>query len=98
MFGVTPLDILAGTGSPWLLAATQLGSHYVAFIRLSKVYLEKQLDVFPHLVNFIDARNTLPVRWLKWLGFRFDPKPVPYGPYGMPFYRFELKREDRRKP
>jgi hypothetical protein len=92
MFGVTPLDILGGIGSPWLLAAAEFKKHYVTFIRLSKEYLEKELEIFPHLVNFVDARNTLPARWLKWLGFKFDHKPVPYGPFGMPFYRFELKR------
>lgn len=93
MFGVTPLDAAAGTGSPWFMAAEGFEKYYVAFIRLSKRYLEQQMELFPHLVNYIDARNTSPVRWLKWLGFRFDSDPVAYGPLGAPFYRFELKRK-----
>ena len=61
------------------------------FVRMSKACLDRQLEIFPHVVNFVDARDRLPVRWLKWLGFELDPEPVANGPFGTPFYRFELK-------
>ncbi len=50
------------------------------------------LDLFPHLQNYVDARNEISIRWLKWLGFRFDPKPVPYGIWGLPFLRFQMEK------
>ncbi len=94
MFGVTPMDILAGVGSPWLLGTEELQKYAVTFLKLNRQYLAKMLDLFPHLVNYVDARHTRAIRWLKWLGFRFDPEPVPYGIWKMPFYRFEIILED----
>jgi len=89
MFGVTPLDILGGIGSPWLLGTEEVKRYGLTFLRFNKKYIPVMLELFPRLVNYVDVRNEISVRWLKWLGFRFDAAPVPYGPFGMPFYRFE---------
>jgi hypothetical protein len=90
MFGVTPVDILAGVGSPWLLGTDEVKNHATTFLRLCKGYVAKMLELFPHLVNYVDARHEVAIRWLKWLGFRFDPEPLLYGIWEMPFYRFEM--------
>ncbi len=92
MFGVCPIDILGGIGSPWLLGTDEIKRYALSFLRLNKQYLPKMLELFPRLVNYVDVRNTVSIRWLKWLGFKLDPEPVPYGIWGMPFYRFEMKR------
>ena len=92
MFGVAPRDILGGVGSPWLLGTGDVERHAITFLRLNRQYVLRMLDIFPHLVNFVDARHTVAIRWLKWLGFKFAPGPVPYGMRGMPFYRFEMKK------
>jgi hypothetical protein len=92
MFGVTPIDILGGIGSPWLLGTDKVKRYGLTFLRLNKQYIPKMLDVFPRLVNFVDVRHEVAIRWLKWLGFEFDPKPIPYGLFGMPFYRFHMER------
>ncbi len=95
MFGVTPVDILAGVGSPWLLGTEDLPKCAVTFLKLNKSYVAKMLKLFPRLENYVDVRNVLSIRWLKWLGFKFDPEPVPYGIWGLPFLRFQMeKRED----
>jgi hypothetical protein len=93
MFGVSPIDILGGIGSPWLLGTDEIERCAVSFLRLNKRYVAQMLDLFPHLVNFVDARNKLSIKWLKWLGFRFDPEPVPYGIWDMDFYKFEMMKK-----
>ena len=90
MFGVSPIDILGGVGSPWLLGTDKIRKHSVTFLKLNRLYIPKMLDLFPHLVNYVDVRNALSIRWLRWLGFAVDDKAVPYGIRAMPFYRFEM--------
>lgn len=92
MLGVSPLDILGGVGSPWLLGTPEVRKYAVTFLRLSRQYVCKMLDIFPHLINFVDVRHTIAIRWLKWLGFGVDAEPVAYGPFGAPFYRFEMRK------
>jgi hypothetical protein len=91
VFGVAPLDILSGIGSPWLLGTGFLPRYAMTFLRMNKAYVQKMSELFPHLENYVDARNKLSIRWLKWLGFQFDAQPVPYGIWGTPFYRFWMK-------
>jgi hypothetical protein len=91
IFGVSPVDILAGVGCPWLLGTEQVVRYAVTFLRLNKGYVARMLSMFPHLENFVDARNAHSIRWLKWLGFQFDPAPVPYGVSKLPFYRFHME-------
>jgi hypothetical protein len=50
------------------------------------------LDLYPHLENYVDVRNELSIKWLRWLGFQFDPQPIPYGVWEMPFFRFRMER------
>jgi hypothetical protein len=93
MFGVSPIDILGGVGCPWLLTTEELPRHAKTFLKLNREYVPKMLDVFPHLVNWVDVRHEVAIRWLKWLGFRFDENPVAYGPYEMPFLRFTMEKK-----
>ncbi|MGA7492372.1 MAG: hypothetical protein WB930_00130 [Syntrophobacteraceae bacterium] len=95
MFGVTPVDILGGIGSPWLLGAEDLPKYAITFLKANKGYVLKMLGLFPYLQNYVDVRNEMSVKWLKWLGFKFDPEPVPYGIWGLRFYRFHMRRWDR---
>lgn len=92
MFGVTALDILSGLGCPWLLGTNLVEKNSIAFLRRSKRYVAEMLDLFPYLYNFVDARNRLSIRWLKWCGFDFAKTPKPYGVAQLPFYRFEMRR------
>jgi hypothetical protein len=92
MFGVTPLDILGGIGSPWLLGTDEVLKYGFTFLRLSKRYVPRMLEMFPVLSNYVDARHERAIRWLRWLGFKLDNNSVPYGLWNMPFYRFEMRR------
>lgn len=94
MFGVTPVDILGGIGSPWLLGTNDVRRYAFTFLRLNRQYIPKMLSLFPLLVNYVDARHEVAIKWLKWLGFKFDPEPVPYGIWDFPFYRFHMEKSD----
>lgn len=90
VIGVTPLNLLAGVGSPWMLGTPVLDRHHRILVRRTPDYIASMLQVFPHLVNFVHARNLTSVRWLARLGFTVHP-PVPYGPCGELFHPFEMR-------
>lgn len=89
VFGVAPLNMIAGIGSPWLLGADELVKRPVRFLRRCRPYVRKMLQVYPKLVNHVDDRNEASKEWLRWLGFELG-EPEPYGPFGLPFRPFIL--------
>ena len=90
ILGVGTVDILAGLGSPWMLGTPLLNRHQRVLVRSTPEYIAKMLKAFPHLVNFVHAKNTTSVRWLRRLGFTLS-EPAPFGALGEPFHRFELR-------
>ena len=93
MAGVATYAMQSGVGSPWLLATEHIAAHQRAFLRHSRAYIAKMLNVFPILENYVDERNHLSIRWLQWLGFTIG-EPVPWGADRLPFRRFEMRRKN----
>ena len=91
LFGVSAESFLSGTGVPWLLSSHLLPRQQRAFLRHGRIFIEVMLDLFPRLGNWVDARYTVAVSWLRWMGFTILPAE-PYGPFAMPFHRFEMTR------
>lgn len=81
MFGATP------TGRVWLLGSDALIQNPLRrqFLRECRRYVDAL--PYPLLHNVIDERNTVHVRWLKWMGFTFIRR-LPYGPQHLPFLEF----------
>jgi hypothetical protein len=79
-------------GVPWLVATDEIERHPVRFYRTSKTLMAGIREKYSCLVNWVDARNTLSIRWLKWLGFTIG-EPEPWGVSGMPFHRFWWRGE-----
>lgn len=90
ILGVAPVNVLGGLGSPWMLGTPVLDRHQRVLVRSTPEYIARMLKAFPHLVNFVHARNTTSVRWLKRLGFTLH-EAVPYGPLGELFHPFEMR-------
>jgi len=90
LFGVAPISLLEGIGSPWMLGTTALERIPGALTRSVRHYLVGMLRAYPILVNHVDARNTASVRWLWRLGFAIYA-PEPFGVLGLPFHRFEMR-------
>lgn len=90
MFGVGSATVLSLTGVPWLLATKELENHGRAFIRRNKRELLKMSRGYNLLRNYVDARNLVSIRWLRWLGFTVLP-PEPFGVEELPFHPFEMR-------
>lgn len=93
MFGVGDLNVLAGIGAPWLLGTDAIERHYLAFLRGSVGWRDQLLRRYPVMRNFVDDRNKVSMRWLRWLGFKLSD-PVVVG--GHAFRIFELRSSDVR--
>lgn len=101
MWGVAPVPGTAPTllGGPlvgvvWLLTGAAVSRRRNTFLRLCRPAVRGLLRRYPVLVNAIDARYQVAVRWARWLGFRVD-EPVPFGFEGRPFHFISLRRSDR---
>jgi len=82
--------MLTGLGSPWMLGTPELDRHSRVLVRRTPEYIGRMLNAFPHLVNFVHAKNTTSVRWLRRLGFTLHDAR-PYGALGEPFHFFEMR-------
>jgi hypothetical protein len=89
MFGVGMVSLLGGIGAPWLLGTDGVQRYSRTFLRLSRGWLTEMRAAYPVLVNYVDARNALSIRWLRWLGFQIGPA-VAWGADHLPFHRFEM--------
>lgn len=78
-------------GVPWMLGTAELPRHARALMRYAGPYILEMLRAYPVLLNFVHAENTRAVAWLRHMKFEVRPA-APYGPLGMPFHRFEMRR------
>lgn len=90
IFGVVPVSILGGRGSPWLIGTDLLERHALIFLRQSRACIAQWSQEYALLSNYVDARNTAAMRYLRWLGFTLAPA-APFGPLGLPFHRFIME-------
>lgn len=86
MLGVTPAGVV------WMLTSTAVEQFKKTFAQLSRQFITELLKQYPVLFNYVDARHTQSITWLKWCGARFEA-PVPCGPDRLPFCKFEFRRE-----
>jgi hypothetical protein len=89
MCGVTPMPLRVGR--PWMIGTNVIDKYQLPLLRACRPVVQEMRQGFTLLENFVDARNTRALRWLKWLGFEVDVFAVPAGVSGMPFYRFEME-------
>ena len=81
MFGVSE------DGAIWLLASPDIKRIRFSFLRESRKVVNLLNYKYKILWNFVDCRNELHLRWLKWCGFKFLRK-INYGVNQKPFYEF----------
>lgn len=90
LFGVAPLSLTGVTGIPWLVGSDDICTYSRQFLRRNRAYVREMLADFPVLRNVVDQRNTVSIRWLRWLGFSFG-EPLPMGPRNLPFIPFSME-------
>lgn len=92
LFGLTPAVLMGDVGVPWLLGTDEMEKIRFTFAKQSIEHVKHMLHLYPTLANYVDVRNVLAIKWLKWLGFTLDAEPRPYGYQQLPFYYFEKRR------
>ena len=75
-------------GVIWMCATDAIMKHQIAFLRRSKDALDYLGADYDILHNCVDARNTVHMKWLKWMGFHFIKRHEAYGVEKRPFYEF----------
>ena len=90
MWGVCPISLLSSSGSPWMLGTDLIKKKQRIFLRRSKPWLDDIRKDYRYLENFVDERNVMSIKWLKWLGFEMD-EAEPYGIHGEPFHKFTME-------
>jgi len=83
IFGVGKLE--NGVGGVWLLATDNLKDIKFAFLKENKKVINFLNTKYKILWNFVDCRNSLHIKWLKWCGFKFINKQKR-GVLNKPFY------------
>ena len=89
MYGVVPCS--PKVGRIWMLGHESMTSDYKdvrAFLRNSPIELDKFKMNYPILYNFVDARNTTHVKWIKYMGFSIIKEHATFGYEGRLFYEF----------
>jgi len=93
-FGARRISMVSDRGVPWLLGTDGLSRVTKTFVKESRGYVQIISKAMPYLENYVDVRNALSIRWLKWCGFTMAEKPEPFGKFKLPFFKFWLKGAD----
>jgi hypothetical protein len=91
MFGIQPDGILGEFASIWLLGANELTAEFKKKIRLSRNFIKFFLQHYPLLHNFVDARNKISIKWLRFCGAEIE-EAAPFGIEQKPFHYFSFRR------
>jgi hypothetical protein len=94
LFGVSSHPARPGCGTVWMMGSDALVSRRGVFLRTSKYWVEQLHRRYAVLGNFIDARNTVHLRWLHWLGFKTGRRVERFGFEQRPFIAFCRVRSD----
>jgi len=87
IFGVVPVTDLSG--AIWMLGTDRLvKTHGFEFARRCKSWIDQLHRQRPLLFNYVDVRNDVHVRWLRWTGFHFINRHEAHGYERRPFYEF----------
>jgi hypothetical protein len=82
---------LAKVGRPWLLTGAPVEGVKVSFLRIARAELTMMLACHAELRGYVDARYARALRLLLVLGFGLSDE-FPFGPRGMPFRQYSMRR------
>jgi len=72
-------------GAIWMLCTPAIHDYPITFAREAKRFVESRTE--PLLWNIVDKRNTVHLKLLKFLGFKFL-REIKYGPNQLSFIEF----------
>ena len=77
-------------GCPWMASTYHVERYWVPFARASRPKIREFLQGYEYLSNYVDTRHQKAVKWLQWCGFEMKEIEMMSG---VPFYRFEMRRD-----
>ena len=86
MFGCGAFPDNDRIGMIWLLSSPELLEVSKPFLRHSRRFLALLTAPYDLVMNYVDCRNEVHHRWLRWCGFVFLTKHEQFGVGKMPFY------------
>jgi len=86
MFGVAPLADYPGVGAIWLLASDDILKVRWFFLKKTRPWVQHFFSKYSTLTNWVDSRNEVHIKWLKFAGFEFTTQETPFS--GVPFLQF----------
>ena len=92
VFGVQPESMVSSTGIVWLLATDNIIKIKKQFIKRCKTVLLDLIQDYDVVYNYVYTKNTIALRWLKWLGFTIHPAEA-MGAMGAKFHKVEYRRQ-----
>ncbi|MAU02231.1 MAG: hypothetical protein CL608_34265 [Anaerolineaceae bacterium] len=94
IFGAIPDPIHSYIGGVWMMGTDDMVKNKKLFIRHSRPALDEVFKPFRLLWNCVDKRNTVHIRWIRWMGFSFLRTIPHFGEQGRPFMEFAKLRAD----
>lgn len=91
IFGVRRASICTNNAVVWMLATDRIKEVPYQFVRESRRILNRLLQSYNMVYNYVWEENVVSIQWLKWLGFEIHD-PVPYGVGKAKFRRFEKRK------
>lgn len=88
IFGYRIMDPPDLTACIWLLGTDKIKKHKRVFLEESRIYLDYMQGKAKLLYNYVDSRNIVHIRWLKWLDFKFIQIKEKFGYEQIPFIEF----------
>ena len=93
LWGLDPVYGQEDTAIIWMVSTPRIYEHPQLFVPVTKLLWDTAHEHFDYLVNFIDARNTRHIDWVKWLGAKMIRRIDEFGAEGRPFYEFISYKE-----
>lgn len=93
IFGVAMHPTSTIIGLPWMIATDNIRMARYGVVKASREYVRRMMEGFNMLENYVDMRNTISKKWLKWCGFCIE-EPCIMGVERKYFHRFWMKGSD----
>lgn len=87
LFGcATRKGLSTDIGVPWMVATPEVGRHAISVIREARHWFHAWKATHGFLMNHVETRNTLHVRWLDSVGVSWGDPTIRQGVEVIPFY------------
>lgn len=86
MMGVAPLNMLEGTGVPWMLGTERIYDNARLLVRYGPGIIGEMRKLFPHLTNMVGADNERAKTFIRHFGWEINERQTIVG--GVALQRF----------